>query len=229
MAMRTIGVLGGMSAESTAVYYELLNGLVRERLGGLHSADLLLRSVDFADIAALQETGDWDAAGARLATEARRLQDAGAELVLLATNTMHKVAGAIEAALDVPFVHIVDATADRLAGHATVGLLGTAYTMELPFYAERMAARGIEVIVPDAPGRADVHRIIYEELCVGVVEPASRARYQEVVAGLAARGATAVVLGCTEITLLLGPADVAIELFDSTAIHAERAVELALS
>ncbi|MEA2126076.1 MAG: amino-acid racemase [Solirubrobacteraceae bacterium] len=216
--MRTIGLLGGMSCESTAVYYRLLNDLVRERLGGLHSADCLLRSVDFAEIAALQQAGEWDAAGDRLAVEARRLQDAGAELVVLCTNTMHKVADQIEAALDIPFVHIVDATAARLRepGHATVGLLGTAFTMEQDFYTERMAEHGITVLVPDTAERADVHRIIYDELCVNRVEPASRARYQEIVAGLAARGATAVISGCTEIGLLIGPGDVAIEFFDST-------------
>lgn len=229
--MRTIGLLGGMSSESTAVYYELLNRLVRERLGGLHSAQCLLYSVDFAEIAALQQADEWDAAGERLAADARRLQDAGADMVLLCSNTMHMVADRLEAALEIPFVHIIDVTAERLlaAGHTTAGLLGTAYTMEQPFYLERMAAHGITMLVPDAAGRADVHRIIFEELCVGRIEAASRARYVEVVRDLASRGATAVVLGCTEIGLLLGADDVDATLLDSTAVHAQAAVELALA
>lgn len=229
--MRTIGLLGGMSSESTAVYYELLNRLVRERLGGLHSAQCLLYSVDFAEIAALQQADEWDAAGERLAADARRLQDAGADMVLLCSNTMHMVADRLEAALEIPFVHIVDVTAERLLadGHTTAGLLGTAYTMEQPFYLDRMAAHGITMQVPDAEGRADVHRIIFEELCVGRIEAASRARYVEVVRDLASRGATAVVLGCTEIGLLLGADDVDATLLDSTAVHAQAAVELALA
>lgn len=220
-----------MSSESTAVYYELINRRVRERLGGLHSAECLLYSVDFAGIAAMQKAGEWEAAGERLASDARRLQEGGAEMVLLCTNTMHKVAAAIEEALDIPFLHIVDATAERLVaeGHRSVGLLGTAFTMEQPFYAERMAAHGIELLAPDAAARVDVHRVIFEELCVGRIEAESRARYRRVIEDLASRGATAVILACTEIGLLVGADDVETTLFDSTTIHAEAAVELALT
>lgn len=229
--MRTIGLLGGMSSESTAVYYELINRLVRERLGGLHSAECLLYSVDFAEIVALQRAGEWDAAGERLAVDARRLQDAGADMVLLCTNTMHKVAAPIEAALEVPFLHIIDATAERLLaeGHSTAGLLGSAYTMEQPFYRERMAANSIETLVPDAAARAEVHRIIFDELCVGRIEAASRARYLAVIEDLTERGATAVILGCTEIGLLIGADDTYATLLDSTELHAQAAVELALA
>lgn len=220
-----------MSSESTAVYYGLLNRLVRERLGGLHSAECLLYSVDFEEIAALQRAGEWDAAGERLAADARRLQDAGADMVLLCTNTMHKVAAPIEAALDIPFVHIIDATAARLLaeGHRTAGLLGSVYTMEQPFYAGRMAANGIEILVPDAAARADVNRIIFDELCVGRIEATSRTRYLAVTADLADRGATAVILGCTEIGLLIGADDTDVTLLDSTEVHAQAAVELALA
>jgi aspartate racemase len=229
--MRRIGVLGGMSWESTAVYYRLLNEAVRDRLGGLHSADLLLRSVDFAPVERLQAAGRWAAAGELLATEARALEAAGAELLVLATNTMHKVAGAIEARVGVPLVHIADATASavRAAGHATVGLLATAYTMEQDFYVGRLRERhGLDVLVPDAPGRALVHRVIYEELCVGRIEPSSREAYRRVMAELADRGAGAILLGCTEIDLLVGPGDAPVPVFDTTALHVAAAVDLAL-
>jgi aspartate racemase len=230
--VRRIGLLGGMSAESSAVYYRLLNEAVRERLGGLHSADCVLRSVDFADVEALQRTGDWDAAGRLLAGEALTLQRAGCELIVICTNTMHKVADVVQAALAVPLVHIADATADavRAAGLRRVGLLATAYTMEQDFYVGRLRdAHGLDVLVPEADDRALVHAVIYDELCRGVVRDASRDAYREVIARLADRGAEAVLLGCTEIDLLIGPADSPVPVFDTTALHARRAVALALA
>ncbi len=230
--MRRIGLLGGMSWESTAVYYRFVNEAVRDRLGGLHSADCLVRSVDFAGIEALQRAGDWDEAGRVLAAEARALQDAGAELLVLCTNTMHKVAGALTAAVDVPLVPIADATAEavRAAGLRTVGLLATAYTMEQDFYVGHLRERhGLEVLVPDAAGRRTVHDVIYGELCVGIVRDDSREAYRRVMGALAARGAEGILLGCTEIDLLVGPRDAPVPVFDTTRLHAERAVELALS
>src|SRR4051794_35583650 len=221
-----------MSWESTAVYYRLVNELVAARLGGLHSADCLMRSVDFFDVERLQASGDWDSAGELLGKEAEVLQAAGAELLVLCTNTMHRVAGAIEAAIPIPFVHIADASADAVqrAGFRRVGLLATAYTMEQDFYVGRLRERhGLDVLVPDAADRAEVHRVIYEELCVGVVREESRAAYQAVMARLVERGAEAVLLGCTEIDLLVGDEDAAVPLFDTTRLHAERAVELALA
>jgi aspartate racemase len=230
--VRRIGLLGGMSAESSAVYYRLVNEAVRERLGGLHSADCVLRSVDFADVERLQRTGDWDTAGRLLAEEAVTLQRAGCELIVICTNTMHKVADVVQAALAVPLVHIADATADavRAAGLRRVGLLATAYTMEQDFYVGRLReAHGLDVLVPEADDRALVHAVIYDELCRGVVRDASRHAYREVIARLADRGAEAVLLGCTEIDLLIGPADSPLPVFDTTALHARRAVELALA
>src|SRR4051795_9314490 len=230
--MKRIGLLGGMSWESTAVYYRLVNEVVRDRLGGLHSADCLLRSVDFAPVEALQREGRWDEAGALLAAEARALQDAGAELLVLCTNTMHKVAPAIEAALAIPLVHIADTTADavRAANLERVGLLATAYTMEQDFYVGRLRDRhGLDVLVPEADDRRTVHDVIYEELCVGVVDDGSRQAYRDVMARLAARGAQGILLGCTEIDLLVGPEDAPVPTFDTTRLHAERAVELALT
>jgi aspartate racemase len=230
--MRRIGLLGGMSWESTAVYYRLVNELVAERLGGLHSADCLLRSVDFAEIELMQRGGDWDAAGARLGAEAAALQDAGAELLVLCTNTMHKVAGAITDAISIPFVHIADTTADaaRAAGLSRVGLLATAYTMEQDFYVGRLRDRhGLDVLVPDAGDRALVHRVIYDELCVGVVRDDSRDEYRRVIGSLAAAGAEGILLGCTEIDLLISQADSPVPVFDTTRLHAERAVEVSLA
>jgi amino-acid racemase len=229
--VKRIGLLGGMSWESTAVYYRLVNELVAERLGGLHSADCLLRSVDFAGIERLQREGDWDAAGARLAAEARALEDAGAELLVLCTNTMHKVAGAITDAISIPFVHIADTTAEavRAAGLTRVGLLATAYTMEQDFYVGRLRDRhGLGVLVPDAADRALVHRVIYDELCLGVVRDASRDEYRRVIGSLAEAGAEGILLGCTEIDLLIGQADSPVPVFDTTRLHAERAVELSV-
>ena len=224
--MTLIGLLGGMSWESSAEYYRLLNELTRERRGGLHSAECLLWSVDFAEVEGYQVRGEWEAAGERLAAAAQGLERAGADLVVLCTNTMHKVAPAIEAAIDIPLLHLVDATADALkaAGISTVGLLGTRFTMEDGFYTERMAGHGITCLVPSPAERALVHRIIYDELCLGVVRDESRTSYVEVVEGLASRGAEGVVLGCTEIELLLGQDDVDIPAFPSTRLHVEAAL-----
>ncbi|GAA4665749.1 aspartate/glutamate racemase family protein [Kineococcus glutinatus] len=229
--MLTIGMLGGMSWESTAVYYRLANELVRERLGGLHSADCLLRSVDFAAIERLQAAGAWREAGEVLAREAAALRAGGAQLLLLCTNTMHEVAAQVQAAVDVPLLHIVDVTAAavRAAGLRRVGLLATGFTMRQASYRERMAAAGVEVLVPGGAQRELVHRVIYEELCRGVVAEASRAAYREVVADLVAAGAEGIVLGCTEIELLVGPADAPVPVFPTTRLHVTAAVERALA
>jgi aspartate racemase len=230
--MLRIGLLGGMSWESSAEYYRYVNEAVRDRLGGLHSADCVMRSVDFTAIEPLQRADRWDEAGALLAAEAQALVAAGAELIVLCTNTMHKVADAVTAAVDVPFVHIADTTAEavRAHGHETVGLLATAYTMEQDFYVGRLRDRhGLTVLTPDEDDRALVHRVIYEELCVGVVSDASREQYRRVMRALADRGAEAVLLGCTEIDLLVGPQDAPVPVFDTTRLHAERAVGLALA
>ncbi|MFI9584120.1 aspartate/glutamate racemase family protein [Streptomyces sp. NPDC052236] len=228
--MKTIGLIGGMSWESSAEYYRLLNELVRDRLGGLHSAKCILHSVDFADIEALQAAGEWQRAGEILAEAARGLQVAGADLMLLCTNTMHKVAGQVEAAVSVPVLHLADATADavRAAGLVRVGLLGTAFTMEQAFYRDRLAGHGIEVLTPGAQERALVHRVIYEELCVGVVREESRAAYQDVIGSLVTAGAEGIVLGCTEIELLIGEQDSPVPVFPTTRLHAEAAVAAAL-
>ena len=228
--MRTVGLLGGMSWESSAEYYRLLNELVRDRLGGLHSARCVLLSVDFAEIEELQVSGEWDRAGELLASAAVSLQRAGAELVLLCTNTMHRVADQVEAALEVPFVHLADATAAavRREGLTTVGLLGTAFTMEQDFYRGRLESHGLQVLVPDAEDRAEVHRIIYEELCLGVLDDGSRETYRQAIARLVARGAQGVILGCTEIELLVGPQDSSVPVFPTTRLHVEAAVELAV-
>lgn len=230
--MKRIGLLGGMSWESSIEYYRIVNELVAERLGGLHSADCLLRSVDFTDIEVLQREGDWDAAGARLAAEARALQDAGAELLVLCTNTMHKVAGAITAAISIPFVHIADTTADavREAGLSRVGLLATGYTMEQDFYVGRLRERhGLDVRVPDAAGRRIVHDVIYEELCRGIVRDESREQYRGIIRALAEQGAEGILLGCTEIDLLITQDDSPVPVFDTTRLHAQKAVELSLA
>jgi len=228
--MRTIGLLGGMSWESTVVYYQRLNRGVRERLGGLHSASLVLWQVDFAQVERLQASGRWDEAGALLAEGGRALQAAGAGLVGLATNTMHAVSGPLEAALSVPFVHLVDVTARaaREAGVRRLGLLGTGYTMSSPYFVQRYAASGVEVRVPEPEGRALVHRIIYEELCRGVVDAGSRAQVLRQVEALQARGAQAVALGCTELGLLLSPGDASLPLLDTTALHCEALLDAAL-
>ncbi|WP_421323403.1 aspartate/glutamate racemase family protein [Aeromonas sp. 604176] len=230
--MKCIGLLGGMSWESTVSYYQALNRRVRAQLGGLHSARVLLNSVDFAGIERLQHAGDWPATARLLAAEARKLQDGGADFLLIGTNTMHKVAPEIEAAIDIPLLHIADATAAKLQadGITRVGLLGTRFTMEQDFYKGRLQERfGLAVLVPDEAGRERVHRIIYDELCLGEIRASSRAEYLAIIAGLAAAGAEAVILGCTEIALLVGDAQAAVPLYDTTAIHAEAAVALALA
>ncbi|MFM5650168.1 aspartate/glutamate racemase family protein [Aeromonas veronii] len=230
--MKCIGLLGGMSWESTVSYYQALNRGVRAKLGGLHSARVLLNSVDFAAIERLQHAGDWPATARLLAAEARKLQDGGADFLLIGTNTMHKVAPEIEAAIDIPLLHIADATARRLQadGIQRVGLLGTRFTMEQDFYKGRLQTHfGLEVLVPAEAERERVHRIIYDELCLGEIRDASRAEYLAIIACLAAAGAEAVILGCTEIALLVGEVQAAVPLYDTTAIHAEAAVTLALT
>jgi aspartate racemase len=220
-----------MSWESSALYYRLINEGVRDRLGGLHSADCVMGSVDFAVIEALQVSGDWDRAGELLADEARRLVRAGAEAIVLCTNTMHKVAPALEQAVDVPLLHLVDVTAAavRAAGMERVGLLGTRFTMEEAFYRDRMTANGLATIVPDAADRAVVDRVIYDELVRGIVSDASRDRYRAVIRRLADAGAEGVILGCTEIELLVGQEDSPLPVFPSTELHARAAVDFALS
>lgn len=228
--MKTIGLLGGMSWESSIEYERLINEGVRSALGGAASADLLIRSYNFAEIEELQSAGDWLAAGNRLAGDARRLQDAGADVIVLCTNTMHVVAPAIEAAIDVPLLHLADATATAVveAGVGTVALLGTRYTMEQDFYRSRLIDRGLDVLVPDEPDRTIIHDVIYDELVQGVINDVSRARYLEIIDRLIERGATGVIAGCTEIELLVTAADVAISYFPTTRLHAEAAIAHAL-
>jgi aspartate racemase len=228
--MRTLGLIGGMSWESTVPYYQAINERVRDRLGGLHSAELVMWSVDFQPIERLQVAGAWDDAGARLAQIATRLEHAGAEAIVLCTNTMHRVDRALEEAVAVPLLHIADVTARAVtaAGVRRVALLGTRFTMEQGFLVDRLASHGLDVTVPETRDRADVHRIIYDELCVGVVREESRARYQEVMSRLADEGAEAIILGCTEITLLVDQSDAVVPLFDSTALHATYAADWAM-
>jgi aspartate racemase len=228
--VKTIGLIGGMSWESSALYYQLINELVRDQLGGLHSAKIILASVDFAEIEQLQSASNWDRAGELLAAEGARLEAAGADFLVLCTNTMHKVTPAVEAVTSIPLLHLADATADAVTavGLKTVGLLGTAFTMEQDFYRNRLADHGLTVLVPDEPQRATVHRIIYEELVLGIVKDSSRARYREVIDALVDRGAQGVILGCTEIELLVSQADSAVPVFPTTRIHAEAAVREAL-
>lgn len=229
--MRTIGLLGGMSFESTLPYYRIINETVRQRLGGLHSARIVLYSVDFHDVERLQHAGDWTAAGALLAQAARAVEAAGAGFIVLCTNTMHKVAPAIERAVAIPLLHIADPTADAIAGTGlrSVALLGTRFTMEQDFYRNRLRAHAIEPLVPDAAGREWLHHVIYDELCRGVVRDASRQRLRDVIADLVARGAQGVVLGCTEIAMLIAPGDATVPLFDTARLHAEAAADRALS
>jgi aspartate racemase len=229
--VKTLGLIGGMSWESTMPYYQIINRVVGARLGGLHSAELVLYSMDFHDIELLQHEGRWEESGEILADAARAVCRAGAEAIVLCTNTMHKVAGQIEAAVEVPLLHIADATAARVkqAGVACVGLLGTKFTMEQDFYRGRLEARhGLQVLTPSADQRDLVHAVIYRELCLGRVEESSRAAYQEIVSDLVSRGAQGVILGCTEIGLLLRQEDAAVPLFDTAAIHAEAAAAWAL-
>ncbi len=224
---RVLGVLGGMSWASTAEYYRLLNTGVGQRLGGLHSARLVLASLDFAPLAQAQHDGDWEAVAEALGRSARGLAEAGAGAVLLATNTMHKVAGRVEETAGLPLLHIADATAAaaRSVGAHRVGLLGTAFTMEDDFYTGRLAGHGLDCLVPGAADRALVHRVIYDELCHDVVTEASRAAYRRVIADLVAHGAEAVVLGCTEIGLLVGEEDAEVPVLDSTRAHCAAAVD----
>ena len=229
--MKTIGLIGGLSWESSAHYYRLINEGVKARLGGLHSARVLMLSLDFAPIAALQASGDWDVLDTQMADAAKSLTAGGAEMLLICANTMHLCAEAVEAATDVPLLHIADPAiaAIRAAGYGRVGLLGTAFTMEKPFYTGRMAAAGIAAIVPGDADRVSVHRIIYDELVQGVIRDESRAEYRRIIAALIADGAEAIVLGCTEIMLLVDASDSAVPLFDTLALHVEAAVEMALA
>lgn len=230
--MKVIGLIGGMSWQSTVPYYRQINELIRERLGGLHSAKVVLYSVDFHEVERLQHADDWQAAGALLANAARAVEAAGADFLVLCTNTMHKVAPAIEAAVRIPLFHIADATAEEIksAGLSRIGLLGTRFTMEQGFYKDRLSQQhGLSVLVPDQHGREIVHRVIYEELCLGQVIDASRAAYHGIIADLVEQGAEAIILGCTEITLLVAQHDSPVLLFDTTRIHARKAGEWALS
>lgn len=229
--MKTLGLLGGMSWESTIPYYRQINETIKAQLGGLHSARILLYSVDFHDIERLQHAGRWDEAGALLADAARRLQTAGADGLVLCTNTMHKVADRIEQATDIPLLHIADPTAQAIqaAGFTSVGLLGTRFTMEQDFYRARLESRyRLQVLTPDDADRGTVHRIIYEELCQGIIRDESRAAYLEIIQRLVGNGAQAIILGCTEISLLVQAQHVDMPLFDTTRLHALYAAQWAL-
>ncbi|MAS34750.1 MAG: aspartate racemase [Anaerolineaceae bacterium] len=230
--MKTIGLIGGMSWESSLLYYQIINETVKARLGGLHSAQCLLWSFDFAEIEALQAAGDWDQATRQMIAAARRLERGGADCLVICTNTMHKMAGDVQAAVDLPLIHIADATAAhvRAAGIDRIALLGTRYTMEQDFYKGRLIEHyGLDVLIPDAAGIPVVHDIIYDELVVGVVKDDSRRRYQQVIDALAQRGAQGVILGCTEITMLIKPDDSPLPVFDTTYLHAVAAVDWALA
>jgi aspartate racemase len=227
--MQMIGVLGGMSWESSLDWYRMANERVREELGGFHSAPILLDSLDFAEIEAMQASGDWDAAGAVLAAHAKGLEAAGAALVVLCTNTMHLVADQITDAISVPFLHIADTTAAAVsaADVSTVGLLGTAFTMEQAFYRDRLASHDINAVIPDAEDRATVHRIIYDELVHGIVTEQSRQKYRDVIARLVEAGADGIILGCTEIELLITQEDAPVPVFPTTALHVTAALKAA--
>ncbi len=230
MPMKTIGLIGGMSWESTATYYRIINRLVRERLGGFHSAKCALYSVDFHEVEGCLRAGDWGRGGGLLAEAARGLERAGADCVLICTNTMHKVADAVQAATSLPLLHIAELTADELeaAGVSAVGLLGTRCTMEQDFYTRRLVERGIAVLIPGEDERALVNRVIFDELCLGTVSEASRRAFAAIIGGLTDRGAQGVILGCTEIGLLVRPGDTSARLFDTAEIHARRAALYAL-
>ena len=229
--MKTLGLIGGMSWESTVPYYRQINEAVKAQLGGLHSAKIILYSVDFAEVEHLQSSGQWQTAGALLADIAKKLEQAGAEALVLCTNTMHKVADAITEAVDIPLLHIADPTARAIqqAGHTTVGLLGTRFTMEQDFYRQRLEQHGLTVLTPAPADRERVHQIIYQELCLGQVRNASRQAYLQVIADLGARGAQAIILGCTEIAMLIQPEDCSLPLFDTTALHARSAAHWAMT
>lgn len=229
--MKTIGLIGGMSWESTTLYYQIINREVARRRGGLSSARMNLVSLDFEDIAARQRQGDWDGMAGILCQAAQQLHDSGAQCLLIGTNTMHQLAPQVQAATALPLIHIADVTADAILaqGLDTVGLLGTRFTMERPFYVERLAQRGVRCVLPDEPQRQEIHRIIFEELCRGQVLPASRQWFSQCIAGLQARGAQGVVLGCTELPLIIRPEDSPVPTFDTTALHALAAVEFSLA
>lgn len=230
--MKTLGLIGGMSWESTVPYYQHINQTVRQQLGGLHSAKIILYSVDFAEIEQLQMTSQWDAAGSLLANIARKLEAAGADALVICTNTMHKVADAVQSAVTIPLLHIADPTAQavRQAGFDTVGLLGTRFTMAQDFYRSRLEDQhGLTVLTPPADDQALVHQIIFNELCLGQVLDASRQTYQDIISDLQASGAQAIILGCTEIAMLIGPQHCDLPLFDTTALHAQSAALWALS
>ncbi len=229
--MKTIGLIGGMSWESTVLYYHHINQAVATRLGGLSSARILLSSLNFAEIAAMQRAGHWEDMATLLASAAQKLVTAGADCILIGTNTMHKVAPAVQAAIRVPLLHIADATAQAIREHGLqrVGLLGTRFTMEQDFYSGHLAQYGIETLVPDEAGRAEVHRIIFDELCQGHILDSSRQTLLRIADGLAAQGAQGLILGCTEIPLLLQQAHCPMPLFDTTALHAQAATVFALA
>ncbi|WP_119685935.1 aspartate/glutamate racemase family protein [Acinetobacter pittii] len=229
--MKTIGLLGGMSWESTALYYQQINKMVHRKLGKLHSAKVIINSVDFEEIAALQAKGLWQEAGTYLAEQAQNLEKAGADCILVCTNTMHKIAAQIEDSISIPFLHIADATAKEILSQniGKVALLGTAFTMEQDFYKSRLRDYGIDVAIPNEADRKTVHRIIYEELCLGVINPDSQQKYIAIVERLIAEGAQGIILGCTEICMLIGELKFSVPLFDTTTIHAKEAVSFALT
>lgn len=228
--MKLIGLLGGMSWESTQTYYRLLNEAVRRQLGGLHSARILLYSVDFAEIEVLQQQGDWARAADILSEAARSLETAGADCVLICTNTMHKVAPEVARSIKVPLLHIMDAVGDAVAidGLDCVGLLGTRFTMEQSFCIERLEQKGIRVLVPDAAERVRVHQVIFDELCLGIISQSAKADYLAIIENLRQQGAQAIILGCTEIGLLITPDDTTVALYDTTEKHVALAVSFAL-
>ena len=228
--MKTIGLIGGMSWESTVTYYQLINEGIKDALGGLHSAKVLLYSVDFFEVEALMSRGEWDKAADLLGGVAARLEAAGADMILICTNTLHKVAPQVQSRIRVPLVHIAEAAAEALVarGISRVSLLGTKYTMTLDFYRDKLIERGIEVLIPEGDDIDLVNRVIFEELCLGVVKDDSRAEYLRVIDSLQQRGARGILLGCTELGLIVSSADVSLPLFDTTEIHAKKALELAL-
>ncbi len=228
--MKTIGLIGGMSWESTVTYYQMINEGIKDSLGGLHSAKVLLYSVDFFEIEALMSSGDWDEAANLLGGVAQRLEAARADMILICTNTLHKVAPQVQSRIRVPLVHIAEAAAEELLskGVTRVGLLGTKYTMTQEFYREKLTERGIDVLIPEGEEIDLVNRVIFDELCLGVVKEDSKAAYLKVIANLQARGAQGILLGCTELGLIVSQEDVSLPLFDTTVIHAKKAVELAL-
>ncbi len=229
--MKTIGLIGGMSWESTVIYYQLLNRMARQRMGGLHSARLLLWSFDFAEIEALQAIGDWDAATIAMCEAAQNVEKGGAECIIICTNTMHKMADAVQAAVNIPLIHIADATAAAIRQTSAQKplLLATRYTMEQDFYKGHLADKhGINVIIPDETGRTLVHNIIYDELCQGIISPASKQRYLEIVENGLSRDADGIILGCTEVGLLLSQSDFDVPVFDTTELHAKTAMDFAL-